>query len=217
MTQESFFHDAKWVGARERDADTFSVLYGMFQVAEGSRVSLNVLGLGFFHCYVNGKEVTEDAFLPLSTDYEARDNYPTFETLTGHRIYVPEYDITSLLKEGENTIAILFGGGWYTFEDAKFGDAKVIYRIIAETAEGVQEFVSSEADRMKESFISDYYMPQYENHDYRGFDDACLGDEFDDSNWAKAQLIIIAIVAIPTIILAIVFGASIVEILEYMF
>lgn len=36
-------------------------------------------------------------------------------------------------------------------------------------------------------------------------------------NWAKAQLIIIAIVAIPTIILAIVFGASIVEILEYMF
>ena len=128
-----------------------------------NKAVLRVLGLGFFHCYVNGKEVTEDAFLPLSSDYEARDNYPTFEMLTSHRIYVPEYDITSLLKEGENTIAILFGGGWYTFEDAKFGDAKAIYRIVAETVEGMQEFVSSEADRVKESFINDYYFPQYEN------------------------------------------------------
>ncbi len=182
MKQSEMFGAAQWVCGGK-----FPILRGHFTVKNVDKAMLRVLGLGFFHCYVNGKEVTEDAFLPLSTDYEARDNYPTFETLTGHRIYVPEYDITSLLKEGENTIAILFGGGWYTFEDAKFGDAKAIYRIVAETAEGVQEFVSSEEDRMKESFISDYYMPQYENHDYRGFDDACLGDEFDDSNWAKAQ------------------------------
>ena len=176
------FGAAQWVCGGK-----FPILRGHFCVKNVNKAVLRVLGLGFFHCYVNGKEVTEDAFLPLSSDYEARDNYPTFEMLTSHRIYVPEYDITSLLKEGENTIAILFGGGWYTFEDAKFGDAKAIYRIVAETVEGMQEFVSSEADRVKESFINDYYFPQYENHDYRGFEDACLGAEFDDSSWVKAQ------------------------------
>ena len=182
MKQNEMFGAAQWVCGGK-----FPILRGHFSVKNVDKAMLRVLGLGFFHCYVNGKEVTEDAFLPLSTDYEARDNYPTFETLTSHRIYVPEYDITSLLKKGENTIAILFGGGWYTFEDAKYGDAKAIYRIAAETSEGVQEFVSSEEDRIQESFICDYYLPQYENHDYRGYDDACLSDAFDDSDWAPAQ------------------------------
>ena len=185
MKQNEMFGEAKWVRG-----GNFPILRSHFTVKGVKKAMLRVLGLGFFHCYINGKEVTEDAFLPLSTDYEARDNYPTFETLTGHRIYVPEYDITSLLKEGENTIAILYGGGWYTFEDAKYGDAKAIYRIIADTADGVQEFISSEADKIGKSFISDYYLPQYENHDYRCFDDAALGAEFDDSGWAQAELAI---------------------------
>ncbi|MBQ7025490.1 MAG: alpha-L-rhamnosidase N-terminal domain-containing protein, partial [Peptococcaceae bacterium] len=180
MRQNEMFGEAKWVRG-----GNFPILRSHFTVKGVKKAMLRVLGLGFFHCYINGKEVTEDAFLPLSTDYEARDSYPTFETVTGHRIYVPEYDITSLLKEGENTIAILYGGGWYTFEDAKFGDAKAIYRIIADTADGVQEYISSEADKIGKSFISDYYLPQYENHDYRCFDDAALGAEFDDSGWAQ--------------------------------
>ena len=141
MKQNEMFGEAKW-----SCGGNFPILRSHFTVKGVKKAMLRVLGLGFFHCYINGKEVTEDAFLPLSTDYEARDNYPTFETVTGHRIYVPEYDITSLLKEGENTIAILYGGGWYTFEDAKFGEAKAIYRIVADTEDGVQEFMSSAAD-----------------------------------------------------------------------
>ncbi len=183
MRQKEMFGEAKWVCG-----GNFPILRGHFAVKNVKKAMLRVLGLGFFHCFINGKEVTEDAFLPLSTDYEARDNYPTFETLTGHRIYVPEYEITSLLKEGDNTIAVLYGGGWYTFEDAKFGDAKAIYWILVETEEGAQEFGSSETDKVGQSFITDYYMPQYEKHDYRGFDDAALSDEFDDSSWPSAQL-----------------------------
>lgn len=180
MKQNEMFGSAVWVcGGR------FPVLKGQFQVScksdSGSmKATLRALGLGFFHCYINGIEVSKDHFLPLSTDYESRTNYPPEEKLTGHRIYVPEYDITSLIKEGENSILILFGGGWYTFEDAKFGDAKAIYRILLETENGIQEFVSSGKDRIADSFINDYYMPQYENHDYRIFDDSILTTESAD-------------------------------------
>jgi hypothetical protein len=71
MTQEHFFGNAKWVGAINRTAESFSVLRGDFYVDSPKRVVLNILGLGFFKCYINGVCVNPDTFLPLSSDYEA--------------------------------------------------------------------------------------------------------------------------------------------------
>jgi co-chaperonin GroES (HSP10) len=83
----------------------FPVLRSRFTAgAAVKKATLRVLGLGFFHCYINGKEVTEDAFLPLNSDFEPRDNYPIEEVLTGHRIYVPEFDVLPYLKEGGTVV-----------------------------------------------------------------------------------------------------------------
>ena len=71
MKQEFYFKNAKWVGAKERDADTFSMLRGRFYVETYEKVTLNVLGLGFFKCYINGVCINPDTFLPLSSDFEA--------------------------------------------------------------------------------------------------------------------------------------------------
>ena len=90
MNRSYFFKNAAWVGLAERDAKSFAVLRGRFCAEDFKRVTLNVLGLGFFHCFVNGQRVGEDLFLPLSTDYEERKNYPVNEKISGHRIYVPE-------------------------------------------------------------------------------------------------------------------------------
>ncbi len=176
MKQQEIFKNALWLGAaadREGDkqAPLFPVLRGHFSVKQVQKATLYVLGLGFFHCYINGRRVGDDLFLPLSTDYEARKNFPPQETLTGHRIYVPAYDITSLLTEGENVIAIHFGGGWYTFPDAKFGEPKAIWRIFGESTEGAFEFVSSEMDRIGDSFVKEYYFPCQETHDYTALTD----------------------------------------------
>lgn len=186
MTQQEMFGKAKWVCGGK-----FPILCGKFEIVRKAAVKkadLRVLGLGFFHCYINGQEVSKDQFLPLSTDYEARKDYPVEEVLTGHRIYVPQYDISELIQEGENTIAVLFGGGWYTFEDARYGDAKAIYRIMMETEEGIREFVSSEADRITDSFISDYYLPQRENHDYRGWDESVLSGKGEAGRWKSVEI-----------------------------
>ena len=71
MTQEFYFKNAKWVGAKERTPKTFSVLRGKFELKEFNKVNLNILGLGFFKCYINGKCINPDTFLPLSSDFEA--------------------------------------------------------------------------------------------------------------------------------------------------
>ena len=69
MNQEFYFKHAKWIGAKERNADTFSIIRGKFYVEKYEKVSLNVLGLGFFKCYINGVCINPDTFLPLSSEY----------------------------------------------------------------------------------------------------------------------------------------------------
>ena len=53
MNQEYYFKNAKWVGAKERTPKTFSVLRGRFELEDFKNVNLNILGLGFFKCYIN--------------------------------------------------------------------------------------------------------------------------------------------------------------------
>lgn len=164
MTKEYFFKDAKWMGAPLRDYTTFSVLVGKFTAREGDRVTLRALGLGFFKCYINGSLINSDTFLPLSSDFEAT-NDPRDEVLTAHRIYVPTFDISDYVWEGENEIAIHFGGGWYTFDRRPFGLPKAIYRVTVEGEGGERDFVSNEDCRVWESFVTDYNFVKYETHD----------------------------------------------------
>ena len=155
MTREYFFGKAKWVGFTDATKDTFSVLRGHFSVDTPSKVTLSALGLGFFKCYINGICVNPDTFLPLSSDYEAGCD-PKDEVLTAHRIYVPSFDITDLVRKGDNVIVLHFGGGWYTTRHRVFGMPKGIYRVLVEEADGVREFVSDESCRLGKSFVSEY-------------------------------------------------------------
>ena len=130
MTQEYFFQNAKWVGAANRTAKSFSVLRGYFHIDSVKKVNLNILGLGFFKCYINGKCINPDTFLPLSSDFENTCD-PVDEVISGHRIYVPEFDITPFVRAGKNTIAIHYGGGWYTHHSRTFGLPKAICQRLA--------------------------------------------------------------------------------------
>ena len=207
MDQKYYFGEAKWVGAYECSiasgkravADPLNaldlaptsrrrayVLRGRFTAAKGARASLNVLGLGFFQCYINGTLINPDTFLPLSSDFEAT-NDPVGEVLAGHRIYVPQFDITPYLLDGENVIALHFGGGWYTHTCRPFGFAKAIYKIEVCDGEKQTAFVSDENCRVKESFITEYAFTTTEVHSYPDWEDA-FGKDFDDSEWESASL-----------------------------
>lgn len=207
MKQHEVFGEAKWLSAgkyaektinRAPDANGvphFPVIRAHFPVCGicgVKRATLRVIGLGYFHCYVNGQEITEDQFLPLSTDYEARNNHPTEECVTGHRIYVPEYDVTDLLSEGDNVLAIHFGGGWYTYDfmwsNEKYGDPKAIYRLVIETECGETEILSNEFAKVHDSFIGNYSFTEFEEQDYTKADETIVAKEYDDRAWDAVTL-----------------------------
>lgn len=184
MNQEHFFKSAKWVGARERTEKTFAVLRGYFSVREIKKVTLNILGMGFFKCYINGKCINPDTFLPLSSEYE-NNNGPEGEIFSGHRVYVPSFDITPYVKTGENVIAVHFGGGWYVNSHRPIGLPKAIYSVTVEESEKENYFVSDERCKICKSFVCDYTFVSTERHDFDGFSD-CLAEDFDDSECENA-------------------------------
>ena len=187
MEKSHYFKNAAWVGKAERTRETFSVLRGRFHVDTVRKVTLNILGLGFFKCYINGKCVNPDTFLPLSSDYEATCD-PKNEVVSGHRIYVPSFDITRFVVPGENVIAVHFGGGWYTHVTRTFGLPKAIYCIYAEDNDGtVHHFVSDQNCRVGDGYVSWYHIQKGENHNYTLSGD-CFRADFDDSAWENASL-----------------------------
>lgn len=184
MKQTDFFKNALWVGDKKRTRETFSVLRGRFFVDEIENATLKVLGLGFFKCYINGTLINPDTFLPLSSDFEA-SNDPVDEVISGHRIYVPEFNITPYVKNGENVIAVHYGGGWYCFENRVFGLPKAIYCISLKDSKGEGDFVSNEECKIGKSFVTDYCLTLGEKRDYSRWTD-CFDGDFDDSAWENA-------------------------------
>lgn len=180
MTQDYFFKNAKWVGAKERTEKTFSVLKSTFTVNSVKKATLNILGLGFFKCYINGECINPDTFLPLSSDFENTCD-PVDEIISDHRIYVPSFDVTSFLKDGENTLIIHYGGGWYTFRSRVFGLPKAIFCLSVETENGTQDFVSDENCLMGKSFVNEYDFTECEHQDFRDYG-------ADNSVWENAVL-----------------------------
>ncbi|SFQ34796.1 family 78 glycoside hydrolase catalytic domain [Caldicoprobacter faecalis] len=59
-----------------------------------------VTSLGLYELHLNGKRVGDFFFTPGWTSYNKRLQYQT-------------YDVTEMLKEGQNAIGVILGNGWY--------------------------------------------------------------------------------------------------------
>ena len=88
----------KFMGVRE-EVNTF-VLERKFEVKKLGAAVLRVTALGLYTAHINGKRVGENYLTPGWTNY--------------HKIVqVQEYDVSSLLQEGENVLTLTVGEGWY--------------------------------------------------------------------------------------------------------
>ena len=71
-----------------------------FEVTDLSKATLYITALGIYEAYINGQKVGNALLTPGSTDPRKRVQYDTF-------------DISPLLREGQNEIVILLADGWY--------------------------------------------------------------------------------------------------------
>jgi len=141
------------------------------------KARLYITAKGLFQARLNGKTVGDDVLAPGWTSYEKR-----IETLT--------YDVSSLLKKGENTIGLELAEGWHS--------GRLIFRSYAEFSPQVLAQLEVEyKNGESETFITDnnwkgsangptLYSSIYDGESY----DASLempgwsSPGFDDSAWA---------------------------------
>ena len=132
MRFEEMFGGAEWIGAPEGSG--YIAIRDRFSARKGEKAIIRILGFGHFVLFINGSRAHDELFLPLCTNYEnvERKGVPTDEEMAT-RCYVSEFDISHLLCDGENSVAVLLGGGWYTGSDTfagatqgAFGEPKLI-------------------------------------------------------------------------------------------
>ena len=153
--------NAKWVSC---DAECQSpIIIRRFNARGVEKAEISLTGLGYFEAKINGQKISDERFVPVVSDYEKRNTakflYPIYDELT-NRIYYCTYDVTKLIKDGENILEIQLGNGWYRqTERVAEGNTsyseilKTIYRISLETAYGEEEIISDGSETWKNSNI----------------------------------------------------------------
>lgn len=99
------------------------------------KATLKASALGLYNIHLNGKRVGEDYFTPGWTDYTKR-------------VYYNTYDITDMVKSGENAIGAILADGWYSGHVAhgqsrdKYGKkTRVMAELVVEYRNGSTETI----------------------------------------------------------------------------
>lgn len=110
--QESW--TAKWIGTEENEK-RMPLLYKEFELKEKPEsVRWHVCGLGLYEAYVNEKKAGREFLMP---GYHCYDSFLEYQTL----------NVTELLSQGKNKIAVLLGEGWYKGRFGFDGDYRNLY------------------------------------------------------------------------------------------
>ncbi len=105
---------AKWIGTEENEK-RMPLLYKEFKLKEKPEsVRWHVCGLGLYEAYVNEKKAGREFLMP---GYHCYDSFLEYQTL----------DVTELLSQGKNKIAVLLGEGWYKGRFGFDGDYRNLY------------------------------------------------------------------------------------------
>jgi alpha-L-rhamnosidase len=103
LLQESDWK-AEWIGRTKQEGVEWlppAYLRKEMQVNKSIRQAvLYASALGLYTLLINGEKVTQDVLTPGWTDYNTRVQYQT-------------YDVTDMLRTGDNAIGAILGSGWY--------------------------------------------------------------------------------------------------------
>ena len=167
-----------------KDVDTLSSKSIILRKAFHTRKAITdavayVSGLGHYEMCVNGKKVGDSEFAPLWSEYS-------------RTVYYNTYDVTSLLAEGDNAIAVLLGNGFFNVQrgnrysklQTSFGPPQLFLRMDITYADGTVEHVCSDSSwRWIFSPITFNSIYGGESYDARKEQKGCLEAQYDDSCW----------------------------------
>jgi len=190
LTREAW--TARWIGPEAARRDDLHVSYPAPLVRREfdldgpvTRARLYVTARGLYLARLNGRRVGDDELAPGWTDYRRRLQYRT-------------YDVTDLLAQGPNALAVTLADGWYCGNLVGFGfrhrgrygrDPQLLLQLVIETADGTRRTVSSDATwRWSDGPWIQADLYHGECYDARAETPGWDRPGYDDSAWAPVQV-----------------------------
>ena len=133
LTEKDWSADAQYIGIAQPDEKTqiAPLLKKQFVYEPGKEtVLLHVNSLGYHEAFINGKPVSDAVLAPAVSQF-------------GKRSQIVTYDVTPLLKKGENELMLSTGIGWYQTHSKEVvaGGPYVRAQLDAVTAAGANTLV----------------------------------------------------------------------------
>ena len=132
---------AEWINPdckTDKYIDNCPLLRNEFNVVKKIKEArLYCTSLGLYQVYLNGKKVSDDLFTPGWTSFKNRVQYQT-------------YDVSDMLINGGNAVAVLLGNGWYRdfrpngSEEDKNKDLKLLAQIEIVFTDGSKQIVNTD-------------------------------------------------------------------------
>ena len=168
---------ADWIEplAPDKSAGPAPMLRREFKAAGPiERARLYVTSRGLYELHLNGQRVGDQLFTPGWTSYNKRLQYQA-------------YDVTALLKNGENAIGAVLGSGWYRFQGRhNYGDRlALLLQLTIRYQDGREEVVGTDANWKSATgpiLMSEIY--DGETYDARREEAGWAQPGFDDARWS---------------------------------
>jgi alpha-L-rhamnosidase len=179
---------AKWIRAdikedsASRPANMLRKTFVLSKTVQSARLYVTCHGL--YEVHINGKRVGNEYLTPGWTSYNKRLQYQV-------------YDVTALLKNGNNAVGVTLGDGWYRgivgFNRNKnvYGDKlALLLQLEVTSGDGVRETIISDESwksstgpiRMSEIYLGESYDARLEKPDWDNVN-------FDDTDWSGVRVV----------------------------
>jgi len=175
---------ATWIGPGVEDASAPAaapLLRGTFKLnGTIGRARAYVTSRGLYEVYLNGRRVGDQVLTPGWTSYNKRIQYQT-------------YDVTDLLKNGDNAVGAMLGNGWFRGEISRnvySGKVGFLMQINVTYSNGREETITTDQKWKSAAgpiLMSDIY--QGETYDARREKPGWAMPGFDDSRWSGVEIV----------------------------
>ncbi|WP_067433295.1 glycoside hydrolase family 78 protein [Nocardioides jensenii] len=170
----------RWTPTTQADDERTSQLRKEFELGDDIKSArLYVTALGVHDVHLNGQLVSKDRFAPGWTDYNKRVQYQT-------------YDVTDLVRGGDNAIGARLSTGWYSGKIAIYGQnlygqlPGLLAQLEVTHADGTTETVTTDDSwRSTRGEIRESDMQDGEAIDAREATPGWTTSGYDDSTWKQ--------------------------------
>ena len=142
---------AQWITARQaKGAPLFRKAFTLSRKVR--RAKAYVTSGGFFELYVNGQRVGNDYFVPNITNFTerpglAKGSIALDNKFTAYRILYLSYDVTDMLRKGDNAVGAMLGDGFYrstSYHVMSFGEPCLLCQLDITYDDGSHEVVATD-------------------------------------------------------------------------